>query len=91
VTKTVITTTTHTINIEEKYKVQVPEYMQEAFMSDSEEEGGKFLFITFFSSFFFLREHANALIARCFCRLCATRKSIIFAYYLLIASRKHDT
>ncbi|XP_011500173.1 PREDICTED: ankyrin-3-like [Ceratosolen solmsi marchali] len=39
VTETVITTT-HTINIEEKYKVQVPEYMQEAFMSDSEEEGG---------------------------------------------------
>ncbi|XP_046435900.1 ankyrin-3-like isoform X20 [Neodiprion fabricii] len=39
VTETVITTT-HTITIEEKYKVQAPESMQETFMSDSEDEGG---------------------------------------------------
>lgn len=35
----VITTTT--VNIEEKYKVVAPEAMQETFMSDSEDEGGK--------------------------------------------------
>ncbi|XP_076226618.1 uncharacterized protein LOC116427791 isoform X20 [Nomia melanderi] len=40
VTETVITTT-HTITIEEKYKVQAPESMQETFMSDSEDEGGE--------------------------------------------------
>ncbi|XP_057661824.1 uncharacterized protein LOC130897163 isoform X11 [Diorhabda carinulata] len=39
-TVTNITTTT-TINIEEKYKVQAPELMHETFMSDSEEEGGE--------------------------------------------------
>ncbi|XP_054002809.1 ankyrin-3-like isoform X13 [Hylaeus anthracinus] len=39
VTETVITTT-HTITIEEKYRVQAPESMQETFMSDSEDEGG---------------------------------------------------
>ncbi|XP_023315174.1 ankyrin-2-like isoform X2 [Trichogramma pretiosum] len=39
VTETVITTT-HTVTIEEKYKVQAPESMQETFMSDSEDEGG---------------------------------------------------
>lgn len=37
------TTTTVTMTIEEKYKVVAPEAMQETFMSDSEEEGGKFL------------------------------------------------
>lgn len=36
----VITTTT--VNIEEKYKVVAPEAMQETFMSDSEDEGGKY-------------------------------------------------
>lgn len=40
VTETNITTT-KTINIEEKYKVMAPEAMQETFMSDSEDEGGK--------------------------------------------------
>lgn len=47
VTETNITTTT-TVNIEEKYKVVAPEAMQETFMSDSEDEGGRncsFLFI----------------------------------------------
>ncbi|XP_047358363.1 ankyrin-3-like isoform X23 [Vespa velutina] len=39
VTETIITTT-HTITIEEKYRVQAPESMQETFMSDSEDEGG---------------------------------------------------
>lgn len=43
VTETNITTTT-TINIEEKYKVVAPEAMQETFMSDSEDEGGKLNF-----------------------------------------------
>lgn len=40
VTETNITTTT-TVSIEEKYKVVAPEAMQETFMSDSEDEGGK--------------------------------------------------
>lgn len=40
VTETTITTTT-TTTIEEKYKVVAPESMQETFMSDSEDEGGK--------------------------------------------------
>ncbi|KAF3427023.1 hypothetical protein E2986_13543 [Frieseomelitta varia] len=40
VTETVITTT-HTVTIEEKYRVQAPESMQETFMSDSEDEGGE--------------------------------------------------
>lgn len=42
VTETTINTTT-TLNIEEKYKVMAPEAMQETFMSDSEDEGGKLL------------------------------------------------
>lgn len=41
VTETTITTTT-TTTIEEKYKVVAPEAMQETFMSDSEDDGGKF-------------------------------------------------
>jgi ankyrin len=40
VTETTITTTTTTI-VEEKYRVMAPETMQETFMSDSEDEGGK--------------------------------------------------
>lgn len=40
VTETIITTTT-TTTIEEKYRVVAPESMQETFMSDSEDEGGK--------------------------------------------------
>lgn len=40
VTETTITTTT-SMTIEEKYKVVAPESMQETFMSDSEDEGGK--------------------------------------------------
>ena len=40
VTDTVVTTTT-TTTVEEKYKVLAPESMQETFMSDSEDEGGK--------------------------------------------------
>lgn len=39
VTETTVTTTTTTI-VEEKYRVQAPETMQETFMSDSEDEGG---------------------------------------------------
>ena len=48
VTETVITTS-HTITIEEKYKVQAPESMQETFMSDSEDEGGMFWILFFFT------------------------------------------
>lgn len=40
VTETTITTKT-TMTIEEKYKVVAPESMQETFMSDSEDEGGR--------------------------------------------------
>lgn len=43
VTETVTTTTT-TVT-EEKYKVVAPETMQETFMSDSEDEGGKFVIL----------------------------------------------
>ena len=39
-TDTVVTTTT-TTTVEEKYKLLAPESMQETFMSDSEDEGGK--------------------------------------------------
>lgn len=49
VTETNITTTT-TINIEEKYKVVAPEAMQETFMSDSEDEGGKFFLSLYFNA-----------------------------------------
>ena len=41
VTDTVVTTTTTTTTTEEKYRVLAPESMQETFMSDSEDEGGK--------------------------------------------------
>lgn len=44
VTETIITTT-HTITIEEKYRVQAPESMQETFMSDSEDEGGEYYIV----------------------------------------------
>ena len=44
VTDTVVTTTT-TTTVEEKYKVVAPESMQETFMSDSEDEGGKWKFL----------------------------------------------
>lgn len=40
VTETTVTTTTTTVT-EEKYKVVAPETMQETFMTDSEDEGGK--------------------------------------------------
>ena len=40
VTEKEITTTT-TTTIEEKYRVLAPESMQETFMSDSEDEGGR--------------------------------------------------
>ena len=50
VTEQEITTTT-TTTIEEKYKVLAPESMQETFMSDSEDEGGKQKFQHFFSYF----------------------------------------
>jgi ankyrin len=40
VTETEVTTTT-TTTVEEKYKVMAPESMQETFLSDSEDEGGK--------------------------------------------------
>ena len=52
VTEQEITTTT-TTTIEEKYKVLAPESMQETFMSDSEDEGGKnqsfFWFFTYWA------------------------------------------
>ena len=61
VTEQEITTTT-TTTIEEKYKVLAPESMQETFMSDSEDEGGKREFFfnlgknaLFFSLLFLLR------------------------------------
>ena len=41
VTETIVTTTTTTIT-EEKYKLVTPEVMHESFMSDSEDEGGRF-------------------------------------------------
>lgn len=40
VTEAVIPTTTAAVT-EEKYRVVAPEMMQETFMSDSEDEGGK--------------------------------------------------
>jgi hypothetical protein len=40
VTETIVTTTTTTV-VEEKFKVVAPETMQEAFISDSEDEAGK--------------------------------------------------
>lgn len=46
VTETIITTTT-TTTIEEKYRVVAPESMQETFMSDSEDEGGKTVLAAF--------------------------------------------
>lgn len=45
VTEVTTITTTTTTTIEEKYRVVAPETMQETFMSDSEEEGGKCLSI----------------------------------------------
>ena len=58
VTEQEITTTT-TTTIEEKYKVLAPESMQETFMSDSEDEGGKsliffYLFLDFTFYFIFI-------------------------------------
>lgn len=41
----VVTTTTTTVSVEEKYRVVAPEGMHETFMSDSEEEGGKIYFL----------------------------------------------
>lgn len=38
-------TATQAVNSEEKYRVVAPEAMHETFMSDSEEEGGKIIFI----------------------------------------------
>ena len=40
VTEKEVTTTT-TTTVEEKYRVNAPESMQETFMSDSEDEGGE--------------------------------------------------
>ena len=45
VTEQEVTTTT-TTTVEEKYRVNAPESMQETFMSDSEDEGGKCLAIS---------------------------------------------
>ena len=47
VTEKEITTTT-TTTIEEKYRVLAPESMQETFMSDSEDEGGRWHIFIFF-------------------------------------------
>ena len=46
-------TTTTTTTIEEKYKVLAPESMQETFMSDSEDEGGKSLIFLYFVQLLF--------------------------------------
>ena len=43
VTEQEVTTTT-TTTVEEKYRVNAPESMQETFLSDSEDEGGKSVF-----------------------------------------------
>jgi len=43
VTEVTTITTTTTTTIEEKYRVVAPETMQETFMSDSEDEGGKII------------------------------------------------
>ena len=63
VTEQEITTTT-TTTIEEKYKVLAPESMQETFMSDSEDEGGKSLTFMFFYILFsiFCYNHPEFLI-----------------------------
>ena len=53
VTEQEITTTT-TTTIEEKYKVLAPESMQETFMSDSEDEGGKNFYFGYKFSHFYL-------------------------------------
>ena len=45
VTETIVTTTTTTVT-EEKFKVVAPETMQEAFISDSEDEAGKLIHFT---------------------------------------------
>ena len=50
VTEKEITTTT-TTTIEEKYRVLAPESMQETFMSDSEDEGGRCQLSLFFSDY----------------------------------------
>ena len=46
VTEKEVTTTT-TTTVEEKYRVNAPESMQETFMSDSEDEGGRIQFRAF--------------------------------------------
>ena len=51
VTEQEVTTTT-TTTVEEKYRVNAPESMQETFMSDSEDEGGECLAISFLFSAF---------------------------------------
>lgn len=56
VTETIVTTTTTTVT-EEKYRVVAPETMQEAFMSDSEEEGGKIGKITTYFKYYFFVLH----------------------------------
>ena len=56
VTDTVVTTTT-TTTVEEKYKVLAPESMQETFMSDSEDEGGKWKFLLILLIKFFPHVH----------------------------------
>lgn len=42
-------TTTHVTTIEEKYRVQAPESMQETFMSDSEDEGGESMILSIYN------------------------------------------
>lgn len=60
VTETVITTT-HTVTIEEKYRVQAPESMQETFMSDSEDEGGKCLLFPIAKDFIYCFNNKSIL------------------------------
>ena len=48
VTQITVVSTTTTKLVEEKYKVQTPETMQETFMSDSEDELGLFFSFLFF-------------------------------------------
>lgn len=58
VTETIVTTTTTTVT-EEKYKVVAPETMQETFMSDSEDEGGKWNWFILCMNILILHEHSD--------------------------------
>ena len=63
VTEQEITTTT-TTTIEEKYKVLAPESMQETFMSDSEDEGGKQKILKLFPLLFLTHYVKNPILVQ---------------------------